>query len=82
MTNSIKKIASYVYGAGILTNALLSIHDENLKIEYAKQKHKNINITVNDYALHSFGAACAGAVSGIMWPITVIGRLSVMIVPK
>jgi hypothetical protein len=44
MTNSIKKIASYVYGAGILTNALLSIHDENLKIEYAKQcKFPEIN---------------------------------------
>jgi hypothetical protein len=71
MTNSIKKITSYVYGAGILANALIYIRNENLKIDHAKQN--NIDITVVDYGFYSFGAACAG---------TVIGRLSVMIVPK
>ena len=80
MSNSIKKIASYVYGAGILANALICIRNENLKLDNAKQN--NIDITVVDYGFLNFGAACAGTVSGIMWPITVIGRLSVMIVPK
>jgi len=80
MSKSITKIASYVYGAGILANVLICVRNENLKLDHAKQN--NLDITVVHYGFCSFGAACAGTVTGIMWPITVIGRLSVMIGPK
>ena len=80
MSKSITKIASYVYGSGILANVLICIRNENLKLDNEKQN--NIDITAIDYGFRSIGAACVGTITGVLWPITVIGRLSVMIVPK
>lgn len=81
MANSIKKIASYVYCSGILSNVIICVRNENLKLDREKNQNQ-MDITVVNYGYSSFVAACIGTVSGLTWPITFIGRLSVMIVPK
>jgi len=80
MAASLTKIATYVYGAGILGSIGIGIQQENMKIEQAKQK--GVNIKFEDYAIHSFGGAAIGMISGIMWPLAVVGRLTVMFTPK
>ena len=80
MAQSITKIATYVYGTGVLGCIGIGIHQENMKLEHAKQK--GINIKLEDYAMHSYGGAAIGMISGIMWPLTVVGRLMVIFTPK
>lgn len=80
MAISLTKIATYVYGTGVLGCIGIGIHQENLKLEHAKQK--GINIKFEEYAIHSFGGAGIGMISGIMWPLAVVGRLMVMFTPK
>jgi hypothetical protein len=80
MKNSIKTIATYVYGAGFLGCVGIGIHQENMKIERAKQK--GLNIKLEDYAYHSFGGAAIGIISGIIWPLTACGRIIVILTPK
>jgi hypothetical protein len=82
MAKSIGKVASYIYGAGILANIGIGIHQENMELERVKQKNTNVNIKLENYAMYSFGGACLGMISGIMWPIAMFGRLSVILTPK
>jgi len=80
MAQSIKKLATYVYGAGVLGCVGIGIHQENMKLEHAKQKGDDVKL--QDYALNSYGGAAIGMISGIIWPLAVVGRLTVMFYPK
>ena len=80
MAISLTKIAKYVYGTGVLGCVGIGINQENMKIEKAKQKR--FDIKLEDYAYYSFVGAAIGMISGIMWPLAVVGRLTVKFTPK
>jgi hypothetical protein len=76
----ISNIALGIYGTGIVVSSIIGIREQNLKIE--KYKKEGRKIYYSDYAMESFGGLMSGGFMGTIWPITVIGRVSVMFPPK
>jgi len=76
----ISNIALGIYGTGIVVSSIFGIREHNLKIE--KYKKEGRKIYYADYAMESFGGLMMGGFMGTMWPITVIGRASVMFPQK
>lgn len=76
----ISNIALGIYGTGIVVSSIIGIREHNLKIEKYKKEGRKIDYT--DYALESFGGLMIGGFMGTLWPITVIGRASVMFPSK
>jgi hypothetical protein len=75
-----KTVLKYGYCAGVGVSSLIGIRDANIQMENNKIKYKNIgcDYDINDYAMRSFFGGLTGAFSGLWFPITLIGRLSVI----
>ena len=76
----ISNIALGIYGTGIVVSSIFGLREHNLKIEKYKKEGRKIDYT--DYALESFSGLMLGGFMGTLWPITVIGRASVMFPSK
>ena len=76
----ISNIALGIYGTGIVVSSIIGIREHNLKLE--KYKKEGRKIYYADYAMESFGGLMSGGFMGTIWPITLIGRASVMFSPK
>ena len=77
--SSISKIATGIYGAGICVSSFCGIREQNLKLK--KNYKYNTDNDNFDYAIVSFGGLMIGGFTGLWWPITLIGRASVMFSP-
>ena len=69
--NNIKLIAGRVYGLGVGMSALNGVYQENKNLSGMRC------VDYYDYSMASICGACMGIWSGVIWPLTAIGRISV-----
>ena len=72
-----KNIALGIYASGIVVSAINGIYDENLKLR--QRVEKGYTNTMPVYAINSFGGALIGTYTGLFWPFTVIGQITLKI---
>ncbi len=61
------------YGAGILFSSIYELRNANMTMN---EKIKNGHLPTNfDYTMNSLSGLFTGAFTGLLWPITVFGRL-------
>jgi len=73
-------VAKVIYVGGICASAIYGIRDKNLELDQQKKLGDKINYA--DYAIESLGGLMFGATTGILLPLTLIGRASVMFVSR
>ena len=76
MNSLVKNFALRVYGTGIVGNTLYGIYDQNMELESQKSKK---DIKYYDYGINSFIGAGIGLYSGFLWPVTMIGQVTMKI---
>jgi len=73
-------ILTYIYGLGIGVSTIYEIRNKNIILDKAIKDGKEVKYT--DYAMNSLGGLFSGAYLGLFWPITIIGRASVKLIPE
>ena len=82
MTRTIGKIIAGSYGIGIVSNIGYCIYDANRLLEMNRADINDTNYNDIGYLTNvktSLDGAIIGLITGLFWPITGFGRLSLMI---
>lgn len=86
MAGTIKKFIVRGYSLGLVSNIGYCIYEANKTFEDVRNDiDSNNNICDLGHlsnAKVSFEGAIIGLLTGVVWPITVFGRLSLMLTPK
>jgi hypothetical protein len=77
--NQVKKIITSVYVAGIGVSSLIGIRELNIETDTKNKQLRKVDYS--DYAMQSAFGFMVGTYTGLFWPITVVGRLSVKLFP-
>lgn len=71
MTNKYSSIVGSIYTIGILSSITYKIRIRNIKLKKSVNEVKD-----DDYIISSFNGLINGAILGLFWPITFIGKFT------